>query len=316
MSMLLVTVPLALGAGALGLESALRRRDRRRHPAPGRMVDLGGHSLHTRVLGSGDPVIVLEADSGAWSSCWGRLAERLSEQATVIAYDRAGLGWSDPGPGPRSTETLARELHGLLRTLAPDRQAVLVAHGAGARVAWSFAARYPFQVAGLVAVDGEHDSLEVELGGEGVPTPTVSAGALRWLNLAGRLGLLRALGFTPPLPEGLPASTVEVMRALGPRCLGAIRAEESAARTQPPTGATLDVPVSVLVATGSLPREGTPPEFPREAYNRLWARASARLAGISARVGVVELEADHFFHIQCPQAVEDAVREVLAAGAG
>ena len=63
----------------------------------------------------------------------------------------------------------------------------------------------------------------------------------------------------------------------------------------------------------SLPREGTPDDFPRDTYNRLWARASARLATISSRADVVEVEGDHFFHVSHPQVVEEAVREVLAA---
>jgi len=313
MSLLLATAPLAALGGALGLEAALRRRDLRRHPPPGRMVDVGGHALHARVLGSADPVVVLEAASGAWSASWDRMPERLSEHATVVAYDRAGLGWSAPGPGPRTAQTLSSELHGLLRELVPDRPIVLVAHGAGARVAWSFAARYPFQVAGLVAVDGEHGSLDVELGGEGVTAPTVSGGALRWLDVAGRLGVLRALGFTPPLPNGLPATTVEVLRALAPRGLAAVRAEEHALREDAQPGASPEVPTRVLIARESLPREGTPDDFPRDTYNRLWARASARLATISSRADVGEVEGDHFFHVSHPQVVEEAVREVLAA---
>lgn len=315
MDLLLLTAPLILGAAALGLEASLRRRDKRRHPAPGRLVDLGGHHLHTRVLGTGDPVIVLEADSGSWSSCWGRLPERLSEQATVLAYDRAGLGWSAPGEGARTTETLARELHGLLRSIVPDRPVVLVAHGAGARVAWSFATRYPFQVAGLVAVDGEHESLEIELGGEGVPAPTLSPKSLRWLDILGRLGVLRGLGYTPNLPGELPTTTIEVLRTLGPHVLAAVRAEERDAGETASPSATLEVPVQVLVSTQSLPEDGTPPDFPREDYNRLWARSSARLAGISSSAKVVEVDGDHFFHIHRPQVVEQAVAEVIA-GAG
>lgn len=313
MSLLLATAPLAALGGALALEGALRRRDLRRHPPPGRLVDVGGHALHGRILGTGDPVVVLEADSGAWSTGWDRLPERLSAHTTVIAYDRAGLGWSTPGPGPRSAQTLSSELHALLRELAPDRPVVLVAHGAGTRVAWSFATRFPFQVAGLVAVDGEHDSLEVELGGEGLPAPTVSSSTLRLLDLAGRLGVLRALGFTPPMPAGLPAGTAEVLRALGPRSLAAARAEEQAGRPSAQPGTPLEIPTRVLVASSSLPREGTPEDFPRDAYNALWAKASARLAAVSTCGEVTEVEGDHFFHVSHPQVVEEAVLEVLAA---
>ena len=312
MSALLYSTPLLALAGALGLETALRSRDRRRFPPPGRMVDVGGHRLHARVLGKGDPVIVLEADSAAWSSSWDRLPERLSELSTVIAYDRAGLGWSERGPAPRTPASLARELHALLRQLAPERPVVLVAHGGGARVAWNFAARYPYEVAGLVAVDGEHDSLEVELGGAPFAAPTVGSGGLRLLDWAGRLGVLRLLGFTPPLPDGLPESTVGVARTLAPGGLGTVFAEERDARAEANQASALEVPVRVLVAEASLPREGTPEDYPRDEYNQLWARASARLAALSSQSEVRTVAGDHFFYARRPQLVEEAVREVLA----
>jgi pimeloyl-ACP methyl ester carboxylesterase len=317
MSALLWSSPLLVLAGALALESGLRRRDRRRFPPPGQRVGLGGHELHARVLGSGDPVVVLEADAGAWSASWDQLPERLSEFTTVVAYDRAGLGWSDPGPGQRCPHTLARELHGLLRELVPDRPVILVAHGAGMRVARTFAGRYPFELAGMLVVDGEHESLADDLRAQGLPSPAVGPGALRLLDLAGRLGLLRALGYSP-LGEletdlALPAHALAALRALAPATLAAVRAEELAALESGPDPIQLEVPVEVLVATSSLPAQGTPKDFPREAFNRLWARSSARLADLSSAGVVHEVQGDHFFHLRRPQVIEEAVRRLLGA---
>ncbi len=265
------------------------------------------------MLGQGDPVIVLEADSGAWSTSWDRLPERLSELSTVIVYDRAGLGWSEAGEAPRDPDTLARELHGLLRELAPERPVVLVAHGAGTRIAWSFAARYPFQLAGLVAVDGEHPSLATDLAEAGIPAPTISNAGLRLLGIAARLGVLRALGFTPPAPEGVSARTLDTLRAMGPRGLAAARAEESSgsAATAPQTA--LDIPVRVLVANASLPPQEGTQRYPHESYNRLWERAGRRLAEISSHSRVISVDGDHFFHVSRPQVVVQAVEDVLAA---
>lgn len=317
MSSLFWSSPLLLVGGALALESALRRRDQRRFPAPGRRVEVGGHTLHARVLGSGDPVVVLEADAGAWSAGWDQLPERLSEFSTVVAYDRAGLGWSGPGSGQRTPETLARELHGLLRNLAPDRPVILVAHGAGMRVARTFAARYPFELAGMVAVDGEHESLTTELDREGLPSPAIGAGTLRALDLAGRLGLLRALGYSPlgELEADLPLPAYELagLRALAPRSLPAVRAEELGAQQTTPDNPSLEVGVEVLVASASLPARGTPAAFPRDAFNRLWTRSSARLAQLSTAGVVHEIEGDHFFYLRHPQVIEDAVRRLLGA---
>lgn len=316
MSLVLLS-PLAIGAFAYGLEATLRRRDRKRFPPPGRLVDAGGHRLHARLLGEGHkgPVVVLEADSGSWSTSWDRLPERLSENHPVVVYDRAGLGWSEPGPKPRDLMTRTQELHALLRELVPDRQVILVGHGAGARIAWDFGARYPFHTAGLVALDGEHDSLAVELGAEGVPSAQAGAGTLRLLDWAGRFGILRALGFTPPIPEGVPGATFEVLKTLTPHALAAIRAEDRDANA-PTAPQGLEVPVEVLVSTATLGEEaahGLPHDFPGEDYNRLWQGSSRRFAEICPQARLREFEGDHFAHIGRPRLVEEAVARVVAA---
>ncbi len=311
---LVLAAPFLLAAGSLGLETLARRRDTRRYPAPGKRFDIGGHGLHARVLGRGETVIVLEADAGAWCSHWGSLPEKLSNLATVVAYDRAGLGWSAAGPGPRTPDCLASELRQLLRVVAPDRPLLLVAHGAGARVTGAFAQRYPHEVAGLVLLDGEHPSLRGILAEELLPSPALSCRALRGLDLAGRVGLLRALGYTPlgdREEESLPTSTRAVIRAVGPRSLGATTAEARDAGW--PSLPHLEVPLRALVAEESLPTSGTPARFPRAAYNRAWREASARWGQLSDRARCETVAGDHFFPLHAPHHAVDAVRAVLQA---
>ena len=110
----------------------------------------------------------------------------------------------------------------------------------------------------------------------------------------------------------LPESTLIVARTLAPRGLGTVLAEERDARAEAASPSALEVPVRVLVAQHSLPREGTPAGYPRDDYNRLWARASARFATVSSCSEVRSVEDDHFFYARRPQLVEEAVREVLA----
>jgi pimeloyl-ACP methyl ester carboxylesterase len=70
--------------------------------------------LHIDCAGEGGPTMVLEASSGAMSAQWVRVQQRVSETTRVCAYDRAGMGWSESGPGPRDAERVAGELHALL----------------------------------------------------------------------------------------------------------------------------------------------------------------------------------------------------------
>src|SRR3954453_11900818 len=78
-------------------------------------VDAGGHELRMLIAGQGSPTVVFEtggsAGTGGPLECWERVQPSVSKFARTISYDRAGIGWSAPGPKPRDARQVARELH-------------------------------------------------------------------------------------------------------------------------------------------------------------------------------------------------------------
>ena len=103
------------GVGAL-VQAWATRRDERRYPPPGALVDVGGNRLHLDVRGDGPgPSVVLEAGMGSFSPNWYWVQSELAPALRVVAYDRAGLGWSERGTAPRDADTLAVELHTALQ---------------------------------------------------------------------------------------------------------------------------------------------------------------------------------------------------------
>src|SRR6516225_4806634 len=138
--------------GAL-YQAAGTRRDRKRCPPPGRLVDLDHHRVHLLESGSGSPTIVLEAGLMSTVLSWSSLQRQLSESYRVVSYDRAGLGWSDLGPMPRTADRIVDELHRLLEQAGIPPPYVLVGHSFGGLTMPLFAARYPEEVAGMVLVD-------------------------------------------------------------------------------------------------------------------------------------------------------------------
>ena len=128
---------------------------------PGRLVRLPDHrQLNFRCSGHGSPTVLLEAGFGAGSNAWGKVAARIAPITQVCAYDRAGYGFSDPGPLPRDGAAIARDLDAGLKAAHIDGPYVVVGHSAGGLYARLFAARRLKDVVGLVFVDSsvEHQT--------------------------------------------------------------------------------------------------------------------------------------------------------------
>ncbi|WP_129780782.1 alpha/beta fold hydrolase [Peristeroidobacter soli] len=138
-----------------------------------RTLSVNGVELHFRIYAGDDRTILLEAGSGLNADTWNETASLLAEAtgATVISYDRAGMGSSSL---PRDTydvyEEVAR-LHAGLYELGRTRQLILVGHSYGGFLIHLFGNLYPEAVIGLVYVDAN-----TALGIDGIGGAAVVAG--------------------------------------------------------------------------------------------------------------------------------------------
>ena len=164
------------------------------------MVDIGGRRLHMVRAGpsASPPLVLLEAGSFGFSADWSVVQDRLADRGLgSIAYDRAGLGHSDPGPAPRDSLAVARDLEALLIAVGEDGPLIYVGHSMAGLHAHLFAARNPGRIAGLVLVDAVIPAAAAE------PSARRLAGHYRrfasaaaWAARAGLLRPLRSLGDT------------------------------------------------------------------------------------------------------------------------
>lgn len=129
-------------------------------PAPGRMVDLGGWRVHlncTGTRGAGQPLVVLEAGAGGFSVDFSLVQPEVARFARVCSYDRAGLGWSELGPRPRTQRQIVWELHTLLTSANEAPPYVFVGHSWGGILSRAFTFTYPREVVGLVLEESGHE---------------------------------------------------------------------------------------------------------------------------------------------------------------
>jgi pimeloyl-ACP methyl ester carboxylesterase len=194
----LAALLVALVVGAIYQAIATEIDQRSAFPEPGEMVDVGDHRLHMNCVGQGSPPVVLDAGLGYTSVEWsGWVQPEVAEHTRVCAYDRAGMGWSEPGPGaPRATQTTA-ELHALLGEADEEGPYVLVGHSLAGLYSCIYADRYPEEVAGMVLVDSSHpDQFE---GSKLVVTMNRVAGVGG--PLLARTGISRVFELYPSHPE-------------------------------------------------------------------------------------------------------------------
>ena len=123
---------------------------------PGILLDAGdGARLNLVCTGSGSPTVVFDSGWSDWAPAWAVVQPRIASFTRACSYDRAGAGFSKPGPMPRTTERIATELHSALRNGGIAGPYVLVGSAFGGDHVRAFADLFPGDVAGLVLVDAD-----------------------------------------------------------------------------------------------------------------------------------------------------------------
>lgn len=123
----------------------------------GRRIDVGGYRLHFECSGKGSVTVVMDAGLNMPAQTWNSVPAELARFTRVCVYDRAGLGDSDPGPQPRTSQVIVNELHQALINARVAGPFVLVGHSFGGLNVRLFANEYPKDVVGLVLIDASHE---------------------------------------------------------------------------------------------------------------------------------------------------------------
>lgn len=190
-------------------EVKAERRDNELYTVPGKLVDVGGYRLHLYCTGEGSPTVVIESGWGELSSSWGWVQSEVAKTKRVCTYDRAGMGWSEMSPEPRTARVFAKELHTLLSNAGEIGPYLLVGHSLGGHTVRVYANDYPHEVVGLVLVDAQ------ALPSAGTtPKPAPKPGKTNAGAILAQLGVTRVLANPLGAIRDLPEKDKGAYRAL------------------------------------------------------------------------------------------------------
>ncbi len=320
-----IAVGVALLAVLCGLsyQAVEAKMDARRFPQQGKSVGIGGHKLNLNCTGEGSPTVVLETGFGMTSLTWGPVQSGVAKFARVCSYDRAGYGWSDSSPFPRTGAQIARELHALLQNAGEKPPYVLVGHSFGGLIVRVFNGDYPNDVAAIVLVESSHPDLlkllppaikkqsdEAQIERE---RATRFAGARFWLGITRfeNRNIIDALS----VPYG---ERVATYLAIQPKYLYAIANEganlETSSEQAAASPAFGDKPLIVLTAGRGVLGVPVQDKDWAELQNIWINQLQVELAKLSTRgKRIMVPDSDHMIPLERPDAVISAVREVCAA---
>jgi formylglycine-generating enzyme required for sulfatase activity len=127
---------------------------------PGRLVASDRTRLNLYCMGSGSPTVVFDSGWEDWAPVWAIVQPRVAQLTAACSYDRAGAGFSDAGPMPRTSVRIADELHSALHNAGVKGPYILVGHAFGGDNVRTFAVRYMGEVAGMVLVEADVGGLD------------------------------------------------------------------------------------------------------------------------------------------------------------
>lgn len=333
---LVVAVALAITAS---VSRAQTTPDSVPYPAPGRLVDVGGWRLHFHCTGEArpsQPIVILEAGLGDFSVEWSLVQSRVARFARVCSYDRAGDGWSDIGPHPRTFRQIVYELHTLLERAGERPPFVLVGHSYGGWLVRQYRSTYPSDVAGVVLVEpGAQDPWRMNADGKlhrsselatGAPIPPLkTSDPLRVADIPPRImeQIRAGVAQVSKNPNDGPRSKLppdaQRMRAWALAHIGHILAgvnpveheELAALRTESGQSEHPLGELPLVVITRGLPDEQGPNAAAMEVEHR---KDHAAVAALSRRgTLVIAPHSGHHVQLDEPELVASVIRDQLAA---
>ena len=299
---------------------------------PGQRIDIGGRHINMHCAGAGKPTVILMSGIFSWSVVWYKIQPVIAQRTRVCSFDRAAYGFSDPPPRPQLISDVVDDLHAALVAAPIPGPYVLVGHSLGGVEVRLYAQHWPKEVAGMVLVDSSPAGemlLEMNL-----PGFDEVEGRESYASDMLHCALLAAHGpLEPSAPEykdcssvgGLPSDTPAAFRAIWPRFFTAEYFADKVSLMSSLYTHRYDgvdhlrlgaMPLVVLTAKNTWGDTPADIRFTRT-FLKFWLAQHEALAHMSSRGVHRFIEgSDHHIQLDKPQAVIDAVDDVLRQARG
>jgi pimeloyl-ACP methyl ester carboxylesterase len=299
---------LILAAAGILYQSVASTLDRRAHLMPGELIDVGGYKMHIDCEGQGTPTVILESGLGDSFFSWQKVQPKIAQFTRVCSYDRAGLGYSDTSPHPRTSKVFAEELHTLLHNAGIPAPYVLAGHSMGGFDVRLYASLYRTEVAGVVLIDSSHPEQQKRL------PPALNDMDATWLREQEFMEFVMPFGI--PRLMGFCGSDAEVRAA---ECnfhnaregVAESKAISESAAQAAMAGNLGDIPLAVLSEDPNQPQPDLPEDLVKPASDA-WQQMQDELAHLSSRgTRVIAKNSGHFIQLDRPDVVIEAVHKVV-----
>jgi pimeloyl-ACP methyl ester carboxylesterase len=275
---------------------------------PGQLVDIGGYKMHIHCAGQGTPTVILDSGLGDSYLSWHKVQPQIAQFVRVCSYDRAGLGYSDSSPRPRTSKDIAEELHLLLHHAGIVGPLILVGHSLGGFDLRLYASLYRSEVAGMVLVDSSHPEQQKRFPPALKDMDATWVREQEFLEFTMPFGIPRLLGFCGNDAEVRAAECNFHSVREGVAELKAVSA--SAAQTAT-TGSLGDLPLAVLSEDPEKPQPDLPEDLVKPTSDA-WQKMQEELAHLSTRgTHVIAKNSGHYIQLDRPEVIIEAVRNVV-----
>jgi pimeloyl-ACP methyl ester carboxylesterase len=305
-------------------ESSMRTSVKSEYLVPGKMINVGTHSIHARLIGQGDVTIVMDAGAGELGSfAYLPIENKLAQHSKVLLYDRAGCNWSEPSENKRTPEEISKDLNKVIKQLDISGPLILVGHSQGGLNMMKYASMFRDQVQGLVLLDAAHPNAYHTMPVEVKDILMNASGNISLVNVMAKIGLLRllmpknALQLPEPVDGYNTDSIPVILTGFFPQtmnyCIYPEHIDGVVNHGLTMADLNLDsLPVRIISASGSMRGpNGAPPGWNDDLENkhiRYWKEMQKDLMTISSDSELIVLEdGRHYIHFTNPDTVANTI---------